>query len=344
MKKLTKQQKLHLLNRAKEEAKKNKRTGKQRIAIPVNAMYVNTRRSNQKRIKQQFRASPPVAFNLMFENCVGVINYVNSIKQAASRRWDIIIDLSKVEVILEGAIAMLLSVLHEISLRRIPIGGNIPFNSDARLTLEKSGFLDHVSVRGVSTQHQKINFMRSGKKGDTKSFLSDQIKRAMRTIWGEEGRCQTLRNIIYEMIRNSCDHAFDPKNVNDVRWHLSISFDDDRKLVKFSLVDNGEGIPNTLVKSYLTTVKNLFKGDADMLESAFFGEQKSRTKLPWRGKGLPSIYESYSEGKIKNLLVISNGVFLHFDRVIKEDLSTAYKGTYYYWEIDSKCTKELFVD
>src|SRR6267154_2653632 len=96
MKKLTPSQKAHLLARSRDEAGKAKRIGKQRIPIPVNSVYVNDRRTKRNRERRQFNAHPPAVFNLQYENCQKVIEYVNSIKVAAAHKWEIIVDLSRV--------------------------------------------------------------------------------------------------------------------------------------------------------------------------------------------------------------------------------------------------------
>jgi anti-anti-sigma regulatory factor len=344
MRKLKVKQKLHLLSRARDEAKKKRRIGRDGNSKPfiLNAVF---KKQNAKKIPEEkvFSAPAPLNFNLRYENCEQVLQYINNIKKSAAKKWNIIIDLSKVNDLKEGAIAMLLSVITEIkSTKRISISGIAPSDRALRTTLEKSNFFEYVPVKGQPAISTARDFLRSGKKGDPRNFLADQIRRAMEIVWMESGRNPNLRTVIFEMMRNSCDHAF--QNKKDIRWHLSISHDKPNRLVKFSFVDNGEGIPRTLIKNYLTSVKTLFNGDVEMLEAAYHGESQSRTRLPWRGKGLPTIYENSVERHIKNFLVISNGVFLHFDTQIRKNLKVPFRGTYYYWEIDQSCIKTCFPD
>lgn len=346
MKKLSRHQKLHLLSRAKYQAKKIKRIGKVANVRPV--QYHPDYRKQVgylPKAPKWFTEEPPPDFNLQFENCEKVVRYVNSIKKAASKKWNILINLANVTDLREGAIAMLLSVMQEIH-NSVSITGILPRDSKARLTLEMSGFFKVAFVEGPKPNHVTKNVMRTGKKGDPPHFLGEDIKAAMDTVWGTKGRNPYLRTGMFEMMRNSCDHAF--QNRKEIRWHFSISHDDSINLAKFSFVDNGDGILDT-IKTPLKRVLYVFKDNTDLLETAFKGGIESRTKLSWRGKGLPTIFENVTDGFVKNFLVISNNVFLHFDsteqsnlKVNRKILPVDYGGTYYYWEIDTSCSRACF--
>jgi hypothetical protein len=347
MKKLTKQNKLHLASRSKYQLK---RTGARKSISNSRyfATYTNSPLLYSLNQKERNKENEPITltapsnFNLQFENCVEVIRFVNNLKKfARSGRKVIVLDLAHVMDIREGAIAMLLSVMNEIGRSNaVNITGTEPRDALAKSVLEKSGFYKFVNRRSKMTPVKTKNIMRNGVSVTSPNFLSQEVKNSMETVWGEEGRNPVLRTVIFEMMRNSCDHAF--SKIKDVSWHLSISHDEEKNLVKFSFVDNGAGIINTLKANALKKVVNLFTGSEDMLDTAFKNGIESRTGLKWRGKGLPSIFESFSDGYIKNLLVISNDVLLHFDHSKKETLPIAYKGTYYYWEIDRDCKQMCF--
>ena len=162
----------------------------------------------------------------------------------------------------------------------------------------------------------------------------------METIWGKPARCPLLHGGIVEMVRNSCDHAF--KKGEDITWHIGVSHNEEYKSVRFSFVDNGKGIIKTFNNSALKKFITLFTGNADLLETAFHGKIKSRTGLNWRGKGLPTIFEMFTDGIITKLIVITNNVYLDFGSGTKEVLPVAYHGTYYSWEVDQNCTPSYF--
>jgi hypothetical protein len=283
----------------------------------------------------------PNIFNLRYENCVPVIKYINLIKKTAQERKNIIIDLQNVVDIKEGAVAMLLSVMKEaINNHGVKVKGNLPVNESASKTLEQSGFFKFVSRQDAGSITPLKNIMHSGYRNRGIGFLGEAVREAMATVWGTKGRNPLLRGTIYEMMRNSVDHAF-PK-AQKIQWHFSISHDDEKQLAKFSFVDNGKGIINSLNKSKLKKWVHRFLDGADVLDTAFHDGMESRTGLTWRGKGLPFIFETYTDNIVKNFLVISNNVFIHYDAGIKELLPVSFEGTYYYWEIDTNCEKACF--
>jgi len=346
MKKLTPQDKLHFARRSRYQLK---RTGYKKNILNRRYFrrYSNSPLLFASRSKRRDKNSEPLTlvapinFNLQFENCIEVIRFVNSLKKfARSGRKFIILDLAEVVDIREGAIAMLLSVMDEISKTNVNITGTEPREPNAKIILEKSGFYKFVNRRIKLGPIKTKNIMRNGISVTSPNFLSQEVKSAMETVWGTEGRNPVLRSIIFEMMRNSCDHAF--SHTKDVSWHLSISHDEEKNVVKFSFVDNGSGIINTLKSTALKKFFGLFSGNEDILDTAFKNGIESRTGLKWRGKGLPSIFEGFSEGYVTNLLVISNNVLLHFDQSKKVTLPISYKGTYYYWEIDRTCKQMCF--
>lgn len=300
--------------------------------------YIPTSRFNN----EEFVDLPaPAIFNLQHKNCVGVINYINLIKKNARRGKNIIINLEKVTLMGEGAITMLLSVMQDVEKKGTKFKGAEPEEPKALKVLLGSGFFKMVrSERRPIQDNTSKNVLRAGKRKTSSKFLGEEIRKAMETVWGVKGRNPYVRTNIFEMMRNSADHAFE--KVQKTTWYLSISHEEETNLVKFSFVDNGQGIIETMARSRLKKFLDLFQGSTDMLETAFTNGIESRTGLPWRGQGLPTIFESYQDGFVKNFLVISNDAFIHFDKEIKMKLPNAYKGTYYYWEVDRSCKKACF--
>lgn len=236
---------------------------------------------------------------------------------------------------------MLLTVMDELinANRLLPIKGNQPNFAEAKDVLEKSGFFKYVTGHVISEKNriEKNTMLTIGNADKSQTFLPKVVHQAMETVWGNKGRNPLLYTTAFEMIRNSCDHAF--KKNNQIKWYLSSTHLEKENTVKFSFADNGKGILKTLTTGKLSIVTALFRDNNDILETAFKDGIKSRTGLSWRGKGLPTIYENYVENYIKNLIVISNDVFIDFDRNINEKLTTSFDGTYYFWIVNTECEK-----
>jgi hypothetical protein len=339
MKKLKQKNKRQLLRRSKKViSHKAKRQKKTRQYIP-NPRFkaIKLRKNPEFHILE-----PPKILDLGIEHVRSVLKFINNIKKNAKNGYFIFLSLKNVEFISEGTISMLLSVISDLEYQGIFFRGDKPTNSDAKNTLERSGFFKHMN--GNISKKNKISknkILKTGTKDTHQKELVPEIHRAMETIWGAEFRCPSLYGGLGEMMRNTCDHAFQDKNT--IMWHLGISHFESEKTVKFTFVDNGEGIVSTYMKKgvFQQLLKH-FKNSAEMLEKAFKGETESRTGLPWRGKGLPTIFEMYSENIISNLVVITNNVFIDFNKQIVENINVGFSGTYYFWEINQKCAQAVF--
>lgn len=283
----------------------------------------------------------PAKFNLQKDNCVGVIKFINELKFLGEKGKNLNINMEEVTEIGNGAISMLLSVINELGNKAILIKGSKPNDIVARSILEKSGFFRYIkTIISDENSNSKSTILRTGDNKTPPTELVVEVRKAMETVWGVNARCPRLYGGIFEMFRNSCDHAF--KNTEPITWHLGLTHMEDENIVKFSFVDNGIGILNTIKSGIIKTVFNLFRDNSDLLSTAFKDGIESRTGLSWRGKGLPSIYEMLTDNIITKLIVISNDVYIDFDNNILKNLPVSFSGTYYYWEINKECTKSYF--
>lgn len=102
-------------------------------------------------------------------------------------------------------------------------------------------------------------------------------------------------------------------------------------------MDNGLGIPTTIRKKVIEKILKKLEIDKEYkyIDAGVSGIQKrSQTGLSERGNGLPSIYEQYTNNKIKELTIISNRAY--YSKSTKKDLDNNLNGTIFYWEIDKE--------
>ena len=77
-----------------------------------------------------------------------------------------------------------------------------------------------------------------------------------------------------------------------------------------------------------------------MLEKAFDRKYGSVSQEINRNRGLPSIKKAFMENHIKNLIVCTNDVILHFNNYGKTIMlkdNFYFQGTFYQWEITNDC-------
>jgi ribosomal protein S8 len=285
----------------------------------------------------------PSQFNLKYENCVDVIKFINDVKKKGRSGKRLFFNLKDIEDIGEGAISMLLSVLSEPSLRGVFIRGNKPQNTDVNNTLERSGFFKYFrTILSEENQNSKNTILRTGTDRSDHSEIVKAVRKSCETVWGVEARFPMLYGGIVEMVRNSCDHAFQGHDM--ISWHLGLAHFEDSNSVKFSFVDNGKGIISSFKKGSLSAIFKMFESHSSIIKTAFEDGIESKTGLKWRGKGLPTIFEMYTSNIIKNLIVITNDVYIDFDQKIYVDLPARYKGTYYFWVVNKDCNKNIFIN
>lgn len=284
----------------------------------------------------------PTVFRLDEANCEESIRVVNQVKSFGAQGRDVYIKMDKVRDIGQGAIAMLLSVLEELRAKGIQFRGKKPKERQANILLERSGFFKYVTgLVDPENLFSKNNILVTGVRETDQTRLAGEISKAMETIWGKSGRSPNIYSCIVEMMRNTNDHAY-KKDSAEMRWHLATTHETDRNSVHFSFVDNGSGIISSLKSRWWSNIGRYFQNPIDLLESAYRGKVESITGIQWRGKGLPTIFETFEENTIAGLVVITNDAYIDFGLGIKKELRHKFQGTYYYWRIDTTCNQEIF--
>lgn len=303
----------------------------------------NKLKRKRKLFKNFAEVIAPEKLTLQLGYSEEVLKFIALLKSLGETEDVINIRLHKVTDIGEGAIGMLLSVMKELTNKGISLKGEKPSNTIARNKLEKSGFFKY--MRGyVSPENLKTKniIIHTGDINTSQKELEPAMPQVMETVWGTKARCPELFGVIGEMLRNSCDHAF--HRDSSVFWHLGVSHIEKDNTVKFSFVDNGVGIINKYYENNdWEKVKGFFKSNSKVLVNAYKKGIESQTGLHWRGEGLPTIYELYTDNIITNLVVITNNVYLDFDKEKFEEIKVPFSGTYYFWKINKECEPAYFI-
>ncbi|PAM95482.1 hypothetical protein B4N84_09440 [Flavobacterium sp. IR1] len=256
----------------------------------------------------------------------------------------VLISLVDVEQIDYATISALTAISDDLKSRKIGLQGDFPLNSTCKKYIIESGFLSHM-VDGSNRQFPKTDkstfiFFEKGSgiltKKDSKN-ISELIKDVVEHLTGTRRIIKPIKSILLEICGNSIEHA----KTKDRQWLLGVKYVDKR--VFFTVTDVGKGILETLFIKNAQALVNFtgINSRLDILKGAFNRKYGSSTQEENRNKGLPAVKYNSEIGAIKNLIVLTNNVILHFENDDKSSifsLGTArFKGTMYQWELTEEC-------
>jgi len=253
-----------------------------------------------------------------------------------AKKSHVALDLTDVEQITNEAIATLAATMSE--LEDTTVKGNFPADQTVKQALVDSGFFEH--VRGPSS-------LQKGKVGKMKKHQSELVEATTarelievgtEQAFGKKGESTATRaayTALIELMSNTHNHA-KGKRANLEMWWAAVYGDANRKRVCYSFLDTGVGIFRSV---RMTLVRRLLlplgiRTDPELLCEILQGNVASSTALPYRGKGLPTIYKKSESGDLKSLFIIANDVFADVTKGVYRSLEVPFKGTLLYWECE----------
>jgi hypothetical protein len=352
LKKLTAKRKKYLAIRSKRSLKqKRKRTKRiRKLRIRTQTGFNNTPKQNYKRprqfkpIRQQSIPvkkiiTAPYNFTLMndTEKVLNFIEKIKACKELVGKVDLIILDFSKIISIDTGALNLLLSAQYEISLLGLNSVGKLPEANVARNEFYDSGFLNHmkkINGEGFKANGNSDLILKLGKDHTKNESVGKAICQGMEFLTGKKIHYTPVYSIIMEMAPNSIEHAYE----DEKHWILGMHCDETLQKVSFTFTDNGIGIVKTLNRKFSEEFRDKFFGkNVQVVKEAFNKKYGSRTEDVNRNKGLPVIKSALKKGQIKNLLLITDNVYLNLETEQGYLLDNKFSGTFYYWEIDKTC-------
>lgn len=262
-----------------------------------------------------------------------IIELLKRLKHHAKKQKPVFLRMDNVTRITSGTAALLLSVMDEFVDSQTPFKGNNPKDVDARDVLERSGFFRYVNgqVKNADNLYCDDVIERKVEYKVDAELSAKLIHNAMKTVTGEAQKNARIQSILIEMMANTVNHAYPSSKLSP--WWISVSHESRDALVKFSFIDKGVGIANTLKLRWEDRIKDLFSSNLDLVKSAFTGKFGSRTGLPYRGKGLPKIKSVAESGIFSKFIVISNDVIYDFVGNNSKIMKNSLDGTFYYFEM-----------
>lgn len=272
-----------------------------------------------------------------------VLSFVNDIEEVTSKnKYKIVnLDMTQVTNIDIGSISILLSKINKLTQKNIQTICNLPKDNNCRNMFFESGFSDHMrDLQGRKIVYSRTNNNLMVNRGFDKTSnekLGLAIRNSVKHLTGTEDSFRPLYSIAQEMCANSIEHA----NEHNKNWLFSVWYKDENN-VCFSMTDIGSGILGTLKRKFSQVIRELLLTDnKEILSRAYEKAYISVTKDINRNKGLPKIKNISDEKYIKNLIVITNNVFLDFSNDTNSKvLNRKFNGTFYYWELNKNCIEK----
>jgi hypothetical protein len=278
-----------------------------------------------------------------------VASFIEQLRSAFDKRRPVFVVLLHVRELDYDGLVVLLSILVRFKAKKIPFNGNSPSNKKARRLLDESRFFDHLLPRKFKDKDtytlQSASSIFTHASTCVDSTLGERlIADAAVTVWGERRRCSGVQRTLIELMQNTNNHAAS-SGEEDKHWWLSVYHNQEKKLVTFSFVDYGVGVFRSLRskqpnQSFYGALEHLldkfrFGGEAEVLRQILEGElHRTASGKYYRGKGLPGIYEKYSEGKIANLAMVTNNVYYNSRTNEFRKLEHEFQGTFVSWELN----------
>lgn len=184
---------------------------------------------------------------------------------------------------------------------------------------------DWHSVEGIAADGQKFESLLQAIEGELTAPLRMGLYESMT-----------------EAITNSRQHAYDTAVVEEQRqfWWMFARKDGD--VLTIAIYDAGMGIPESLrrkpeIKDIMLGLSFRSKHADKKLISAAVGSGRSRTKLPWRGKGLPDMMQFIKSTHVGGLLIHSNRGSYYYESESEmerqRDFVTPVIGTLIQWSL-----------
>jgi hypothetical protein len=273
----------------------------------------------------------PTVFSFV-KNPEEMIRFVNQLKFYASKH-NVSLDLSDLSDLTSDAIAVLTATL--AATQNAQIRGNMPSNPALKEILVQSGFFQHVRSWEPVSPCTKGRIAQKQSRKVEPAIARDLIHLGMQAIYGAPLKSPSAYRTLIESMNNTHNHAAKSSRSKET-WWSTVFADLQRRRVCYTFVDVGVGIfrsvrldPFRRIYRVLGTTSN-----ADILREIFEGKIESRTGIPYRGKGLPAIFNLSELGRIKSLVIISNDVYANVSTGAYRELNDPFRGTLLYWEID----------
>ncbi len=270
----------------------------------------------------------PKVFSII-ENYEETISFLNKVDSSAWHGRRTYANLLNIERITPDSVLYLLSRMDSASHnnKENKLSGNCPKDNYCKKVFLSSGFFKYVNSSYTHHDTEEVLSIRtndmivSSEAGAVLAYVREKFKIERNLM------TKATYAVIMEAMNNVREHAYE--GMKSKRWWLMALYKKECEKIQFALLDNGRGIPATVRKK----IPDYFIGDdASLIKSAFSEKNRSETKLPYRGKGLPKIKNLVGQGLVKNLNVISRKGMYIVDTDTVINIESEFHGTLICWD------------
>lgn len=273
--------------------------------------------------------------NFSFINNTEVlIKFFNDMEKLFKKGHDVFIDFSGIKLLTPDSLAVLVSKIKDENFNRnMNVGGNEPEDEQLKEQFVRSGFYNVVVPQSKSKEPATGSFRQKRSKKVEPETSDDLINFVTKKLYGKYRKSGGVTNALLESMSNTRGHAAGTGGGHE-RWWATAHCDTKAKKAYYSFVDNGVGIFRSKKPHILASALKLLgiKTNAELLEKMLHRQIPSRTKIPYRGRGVPSIYNSLIRGDIGNLIIVTNDVYAKVQQSEYRRLTRPFSGTFLYWE------------
>jgi len=218
---------------------------------------------------------------------------------------------------------------------QIRIGGTYPREEEPMRMFRESGFDEYLKTSLPAAFQNRGAILKQDLSLNAKQADGEYARRLVDFAAKDDGRKLRLKASfahLVECMGNTHQHAADV--VGTESWWASVFKDRRRQRDCFTFVDMGVGIFNSIELSARLRLMNLLNTyRPTILKELLAGRIPSSTRLRYRGRGLPSIFESCKKGRIDRLVILTNDVFADIESDKYLMLSSELRGVILYWEV-----------
>lgn len=296
-----------------------------------------------RRAKSRWQSRPvvtlvaPEVFSLI-RNPDQTARFFGRLGRLFQTRRNAYIELSGVIELTSDAVVVLLSkLIDQRFVNGMSFGGNEPRAEGPRNLLIQAGFFEFVKSAQLKPPPEDGKIRRRTDLTVEPLESSELVRFAMKKLTGEESDHRPSQRALVECMANTHEHS-EKSEEGKNPWWANVYCPADTGRSFFTVVDNGVGIFSSMtVRRFRRFAQSIVgqSGNAELLRDWLEGriEVPSRTGLRNRGKGMLAIYRRFTEGHLKNLIIVSNDVYADLRNNRYVTLGTPFKGTMVYWEL-----------